>query len=312
MLPGVRALNRRFRVMGPSGSAPPRAQFTAATWCCMTAKEAFTTRSQPPVLGDAPSKPTRFAEKVGVTRLLERRSVLFCWAIVLLVVWAFWPSYFSRPFDQPDVLVHVHALSQTLWCLLLASQAYAVRHQHVAFHRKVGWVSPLLVSVIAITTLMLMHQRMQGLVIADQHLRVFAFNLATLVSFLLLYSLAMYHRHNHRVHAGYMLCTAFPFFTAFVPRLLEGSPPLVNLSVAVFGSFVALSQAGLIPADIAVIVMSALDWRANRRPGVFPIALACLFSIHVSPLVLDTLPAWRTATEAFVGLPSVLHGGMGR
>jgi hypothetical protein len=236
-------------------------------------------------------------------RLLERRSVLFCGATVLLVVWAFWPSYFSRPLDQPDPLVHVHALSQTLWCLLLAVQTYAVRQERVALHMKVGWISPVLVSVIAMTTLMLMHQRMQGSVIADQQLKVFAFNLATLGVFLLLYGLAMYHRHDRLLHARYMLCTALPFFTAFVPRLLEGSPLLVNLSVAMFGSFVALSQAGLIPADIALVVMSALDWRARRRPAVFPSALACLFSIHVSPLVLHSLPAWRTATEAFVGLP---------
>jgi hypothetical protein len=164
-----------------------------------------------------------------------------------------------------------------------------------------------LVSVIAVTTLMLMHQRMENVVIADHHLKAFAFNLATLDSFILSYGLAIYYRRHRRVHAAYMLCTAFPLSTAFVPRLLEGSPPLADMSVAMFGSFVALSQAGLIPADIALLMMSALDWRAKRRPAVFPIALACLFSIHVSPVALHTLPAWRTATEAFVDLPSIFN-----
>ena len=157
---------------------------------------------------------------------------------------------------------------------------------------------------------MLMHERMRNVVIADQHLKVFAFNLATLAAFLLFYGLAMYHRRDHRVHARYMLCTSLPFFTAFGPRLLEGSPSLVNLSVALFHSFVALSQAALIPADIAVATMSVVDWRARRRP-VFPIALACLFAIHASP-ALHVIPAWRTATEAFVDFPPVFNAGSRR
>ena len=242
-----------------------------------------------------------------MTRLLADRSVLFGGSIVLLVWWAFWPSYFSRPFDQPDGLVHAHALSQTLWCLLLAAQAFAIRDERVSFHRKAGWVSPVLVATITVSTLMLMHQRMRDVVIADQQLKVFAFNLATLGAFLLLYGMAMYHHRDHRVHARYMLCTSLPFFTAFGPRLLEGYPPVVNLSVALFHGFVALSQAALIPADIAVATMSVLDWRARRRP-VFPIALACLLAIHAAP-ALHKIPAWRTATEAFLDLPSVFNAG---
>ena len=54
---------------------------------------------------------------------------------------------------------------------------------------------------------MLMHQRMRDVVIADQQLKVFAFNLATLGAFLLLYGMAMYHHRDpsgacalHAVH----------------------------------------------------------------------------------------------------------------
>jgi hypothetical protein len=60
---------------------------------------------------------------------------LFFGAIVLFVVWPFWSSYFSHPLDEPDALIHIHALSQTLWCLLLAAQAYAIRREYLAFHK---------------------------------------------------------------------------------------------------------------------------------------------------------------------------------
>jgi uncharacterized membrane protein YozB (DUF420 family) len=244
-----------------------------------------------------------------LSKLLDRWSVLFCSSIVLFVLLAFWPSYFSRPFDQPDALVHIHALSQTGWCLLLTAQVYAIHRRSATLHKKIGAIAPVLVAVIGLSTVMLMHQGMQGLAIADHHLKVFAFNLTTLVAFLLLYGLAMYHRYDRRLHAGYMLSTAFVFFTAFVPRLLEDSPSLVGLSTATFGSFVALSQAGLIPADIAVAAMSVLDWRARQRPAIFPVVLACLLAIHVSPVALHALPMWRTVTEAFVGLPLVFNDG---
>jgi hypothetical protein len=173
-----------------------------------------------------------------------RLSCFFFGAIVLLIVWAFWPGYFSSLSDQRDVWVHAHALSQTAWCLMLLGQAWAIGCGRTSLHKSIGPSSALLVGVIVLSTLALMHQRMQGLQITDGHLKVAAFNLATLAVFVLLYTLAILQRGDRGRHAGFMICTAFPFFTAFVPRLIERSGDLVAISVSVFGGFVALGQAG--------------------------------------------------------------------
>jgi len=235
-----------------------------------------------------------------VTRLLHRQGALVFGAVSLLVVWAFWSSYFSRPFDQPDIFVHAHALSQTLWCLLLTLQAGAIRTRHTWIHERVGAASPVLVAVILLTTLALMRHRMEGLPIMDVHLKVMAFNLSTLIAFALLYGLAMFHRRDARLHAAYMACTVFPFFTAFAPRLIQSSRPLMDVSMSLFGNFVALGQAGLIPGDVIAFAMSVRDWRTNRRLSVFPVALALLLTIHVSTVTLYRLPAWRSTVELFV------------
>jgi hypothetical protein len=104
---------------------------------------------------------------VKLTRFLHRQSALFFGTVLLLVVWAFWPSYFSRPFNQPDIYVHAHALSQTLGCLLLVVQACAIRAKHPLVHERAGTVSPVLVSFMLLTTLALMRYRMQGVQIMD-------------------------------------------------------------------------------------------------------------------------------------------------
>ena len=234
-----------------------------------------------------------------MTALLYRQSALIFGTILLLVLWAFWPSYFSR-LSQPDLYIHAHALSLTLWCLLLVVQAYAIRAKRHWIHRQVGIISPLLMLIVLIATLALMQQRMQGLTIMDWNLQALAFNMTTLTTFVLLYALAMYHRHDPDLHARYMICTALPLFTAFAPRLITSAPPLVDVSMRIFGRFAALSQAGLIPADAAAIALSVWDWRSRRRLNVFPIALGLLLTIHASVVTLYRIPLWKSAVEWFV------------
>jgi hypothetical protein len=217
----------------------------------------------------------------------------------MLVLWAFWSSFFSRLFTSGDSYIQMHALAQTSWCVLLLIQACVIRVKQVGIHRQLGAVSPVLAVVMIGSTLMLMQHRIPDPPLMDWYLKATAFNIATLVAFALVYCLALYRRDDPNLHSAYMICTVLPFFTAFGPRLIEKSNLLVGLSMSMFGSFVALGQASLIPADLMAAALSIWDWRSNRRLTVFPVVLASLLAIHTAPIALYRVPIWKSTVEMF-------------
>ena len=234
-----------------------------------------------------------------MNQALYRQSVFFCGWICLSIAWAFWPRYFSRPFSQPNLYVHAHVLPLTLWCFLLFIQAYAIRTGQYWIHRRLAYASYALMPIIVLTTLGLLHRGVQGLQLMEHHWVYFAFHLSTLTAFTALYGLALYHRHDPPTHTRYMLCTALPLFTVFVPRLFEISRPMENLAMMAFGP-AAIGQAALIPANALAIAMSVWDWRASRRLNVFPVALGMLLTIHVATTTFYRVPVWRTFVGWFV------------
>jgi hypothetical protein len=238
-----------------------------------------------------------------MTHVLYRQSVFLTAGLVLAILWAFWPTYFSHPLHQPRLHVHAHALPLTLWCVLLFVQAWAIRTRKHEIHQRLGTATYVLVPVILVTTLGLLHNGLQGKTILDQQLKNFAFNLGTLAAFVVLYGLAIHYRRDRATHARYMLSTAFPLFTAFAPRLITASELLTHWSIQAFGTFAALGQAALIPADVMAGALSIWDWRTNRRRGPFPIVLGVLLTIHLSTMTLYRAPLWRSFVEWFVQLP---------
>ena len=53
---------------------------------------------------------------------LNRFSAPFFVAFLALAVWAFWPSYFARLFEQPNVWFHAHGIVLTLWLAMLVAK----------------------------------------------------------------------------------------------------------------------------------------------------------------------------------------------
>jgi hypothetical protein len=237
-----------------------------------------------------------------MTHILYRHSVLFCGVFCALVVWAFWPRYFSRPLNVTDLHIHAHVVPLALWCGLLVVQAYAIRTRQYWIHKRLGPVSYILMAAISITTLGLFHRGMRGLQIMEHHAVNLAFNLSTLAAFVLLYGLAMSYRRDPATHLRYMLCTTLPLCTAITPRLITDSRMLVDVAMRTFGP-AAIGQASLIPADALALGMAIWDWRANRRLNVFPVAFGLLLTIHLATVTLYRVPLWQSFVTWFAGLP---------
>jgi hypothetical protein len=239
--------------------------------------------------------------------LFRHSSKLFV-VFLALMVWAFWPSYFLRLFEQPSFWFHAHGIALSAWCVLLVVQAQLVRTGRRALHRRLGLTSYVIAPAVVIVSTLFVHYRvapaLQGAkVLPSMGLYFLALTLLSLAAFALFYGLAIWFRRDAQVHARWMVCTVFPIVTPVTDRLIGAHfPELVPLVPRIDGSPI-LPAAGFLLADAVVAMLALWDWRANRRLGVFPVALAVLIAYHVGTLSLHRVPAWNAFCVWFLALP---------
>jgi hypothetical protein len=125
-----------------------------------------------------------------------RASPRFFLVFLALTVWAFWPSYFSRLFEQPTLLHHAHGVVLALWLVMLVAQAQLIRTQRRSLHRRIGKLSYVLAPAVVLVTTAFVHQRMApGLAGVSElpapALHSLALMLLSLVGFALFYGFAI-------------------------------------------------------------------------------------------------------------------------
>jgi len=239
---------------------------------------------------------------------LFRHSSKFFVVFLALMAWAFWPSYFTRLFEQPSFWFHAHGIVLTLWCVLLVVQAQLIRTGRRGWHRLLGQSSYVLAPAVVIITTLFVHYRaapaLRGVaVLPPVGLHFLALTLISIVAFALFYVLAIWFRRDAQVHARWMVCTVFPIVTPVTDRLIGGHfQPLIAFVPQIDGSPI-LPAAGFLLADLALVTLCVWDWRANRRFGVFPAALGALLVYHVGALTLHRVPLWNAFCVWFLGLP---------
>ena len=243
-----------------------------------------------------------------VPPILHRASPRFFVVFLALTVWAFWPSYFSRLFEQPSVLHHAHGIVLALWLVMLVVQAQLIRTQRRPLHRQLGKASYVLAPAVVLVTTAFVHQRMApGLAgypeLPGPALHSLALMLGSLVAFALFYGFAIAKRLEPQTHARWMVCTVFPMVTPVSDRLIAANwPSLIPALPRIDGSPV-LPVVGFAAADVILLALSLWDWRANRRLNVFPVALGILLVYHIGTLTLHLVPAWNAFAVWFLSLP---------
>jgi hypothetical protein len=239
--------------------------------------------------------------------LYRHSSKLFV-VFLALMVWAFWPSYFTRLFEQPSFWFHAHGIVLTLWCVLLVVQAQLIRTGRRGWHRLLGQASYALAPAVVIISTLFVHYRvapaLRGVaVLPPIGLHFLALTLISIVAFALFYALAIWFRRDAQVHARWMVCTMFPIVTPVTDRLIGGHfQSLIAFVPQIDGSPI-LPAAGFLLADLVLAAMAVWDWRVNRRFGVFPVALGALLVYHVGALTLHRVPLWNAFCVWFLGLP---------
>jgi hypothetical protein len=238
-----------------------------------------------------------------------RNAAWFFLAFLVFTVWAFWPSYFTRLFEQPSPRFHAHGIALTLWCVLLVVQPQLLRTGRRSLHKTLGKASYVLAPALVAITVSFVHFRIGGggpvrgvEVVPGPVLRSLALMLNSLVAFSVLYALAIYHRRNARAHGRYMLCTVFPLFTPVTDRLIAAHAPALAALLPHMDGAPVLPVAGFVLADVILIALAVWDWRANRRRE-FLVALGVLAVYHVTTLTLQRVPLWNAFGAWFLSLP---------
>ena len=243
-----------------------------------------------------------------VTPRLFSFSARFFVVFLALTVWAFWPSYFARLFEQPNVWFHAHGIVLALWLTMLVAQAQLIRTQRRSWHRQLGKLSYVVAPAVVVITTVFVHQRVSAGVVGlpalpALALHFLALTLLSLVAFAAFYSLAIARRRDAQTHARWMLSTVFPLVTPVTDRLIGAHlPPLIGMVPRIDGSPI-LPTVGFALADLTLIALSWWDWRVNRRCDVFPVALGVLLVYHIGTLTLHRVPLWNAFCVWFLGLP---------
>ena len=161
-------------------------------------------------------------KKLKLEKLLYQKSYLYFIVFFLFMLWGFWFTYFTKILNQENYRMHLHGAALILWCLMLIVQPYLIQTKKVKTHKKIGKLSYLLVPLLLFSTIDLLKYRLHGKVELSNSDNFFiALVLNALVTFFILYGLAIYHKRKGTIHARYMLCTAFPMFTPITDRIIS-------------------------------------------------------------------------------------------
>ncbi len=239
---------------------------------------------------------------------LYRFSSSFFVVFLALTVWAFWPSYFARLFEQPNVWFHAHAVVLALWLGMLVVQAQLIRKQRRFWHRQLGKLSYVVAPAVVAITTVFVHQRIAPGVAGLPRLPAaaayfLALTLLSLVVFAVFYAMAIARRREPQTHARWMLCTVFPFVTPVSDRLIGAHAPALAALVPRIDGNPVLPVVGFAAADLVLLALSWWDFKANRRLDVFPVALGVVLAYHAGTLTLHRVPAWNAFCAWFLGLP---------
>lgn len=235
-------------------------------------------------------------------KALFDRSYIWFVLFFLMVMLAFWFTYFTRILDQANYRMHLHGMALILWCLMLISQAYLIRVNKRALHKQIGKFSYLLVPFMLFTTVDLLRYQLRDLPeLKTMDYFFVALVINALIVFAILYGLAIFYRRQSGLHARFMLCTIFPMFTPATDRIIFiFIKPAVPYLYTIEGNPIA-PVVGFFMADLLLVGLCIWDWRSHKRLTAFPVALVLLLAYHYSVLNFHKFQFWKSFSVWLVG-----------
>ena len=227
-----------------------------------------------------------------VNRHLYQNSGIYFVVFFVLVLIAFWTSYYGRLRTQMDFEVHFHGITMTLWCILLIGQAFYILFKKRKLHHFTGKLCYFLVSLIIISGFNIAHFTIQNVPLghpARYYQAALMYN--SIIVFAIIYGLAIYFSPPP-MHARYMVCTIFPRITPISDRIIfKYILALVSFAPAKDGIRM-VPALGFLLGQIILISLIIWDWRKNKQFKAFFIAWIPLTIYHFSVLNFYQYPFW--------------------
>jgi hypothetical protein len=233
----------------------------------------------------------------GTRKVPPMQSAWVWFALGLAATLAgFWPSFFSRPFNNalPQLL---HGIACTAWLVLLLTQAGLYRTRRLALHRTLGWTSVLLMPLVLGTGAWVLHlmlldggqsklpmplARMLGFIDAG-----------TLIFLLTAWSLGMAQRKRMPDHARWMATTLIVVLPPALFRLVLILVPGIAVPMGMTLAYAITAAAALVPWVI--------DHRAGRRHAAFPICFVYVVGTYLALGPVGGSATWMRITEWIAG-----------
>lgn len=221
------------------------------------------------------------------------------WVLLLLAVavLGFWKPYFSR-LGAAQGLAHLHVLMMLAWIGLLVAQPMLIRARQLAWHRRLGKASYVVVPLMVVTALLLAQMRLRSAPSEMLPFQQFILYLGLSASllFLVIWGLGIRYRRDTALHARFMVATALTLIDPSLVRVIIFWVPAVPPPLYQWITF------GLVYAIL--LLLTALDPLPRGRK-VFIGILALFIAMHVSIMLVPRTAAWQRFAMWYAELPGV-------
>ena len=234
-----------------------------------------------------------------------RQAWLFIVALIAATVFAFWRSYFGVLASSPAGF-HIHGITASLWMLLLLAQSWTPHRGQLAVHRLTGRATFVAMPLFGAGAMGVVHSMAAATVGGDPFYALWGAPLAFLdiLAFgAVIYAVGMALRHRREVglHAGYMLSTALPLVSPVLGRAFNQTVPGMIIrgpqDFPVFGWGVQL-------ANLVAAVIALWLWRTHPRIGrPWAVALAVIVVQMIGFETVGKSAAWGSVLGALGAIP---------
>lgn len=244
-----------------------------------------------------------------------RHAHYFVGLVLLVIMAGFWASYFAASRPAP-LAFHVHAISSMTWLLLLIAQHLTIQRRANALHRQMGQASFVLFPFLILGFVMIINVTAANFAGGqDPFVNLIGSSFAigmsvAIAAYLTLFFLALKHRRNVKLHAGYMLATPLILFESPFSRVIEQFLPWMNI-IGSEGPRAVLYV--IVISDVLAMLFALTLYMMNRKHGAPWLVAAGFIGLQaVLMWIAPAIPAFGAAFAAYtaVPVPVTLAGGV--
>lgn len=235
-----------------------------------------------------------------------RHAHYFVGFVLLVIMAGFWASYFAASGPIP-LAFHVHAISSMTWLVLLITQHVAIQRRAVELHRWLGRASFVLFPFLIFGFMMIINLTASKFSVrADPVVSALgpSFGIGmgiAIAAYVTLFYLALKHRRNVKLHAGYMLATPLILFESPFSRVMGEHMPWMNVIGSEF-PHVILDTIAISDGLVALFALAL--WARNRKHGA-PWLIAAGFTAFQGVVMwfAPFIPAISGGFAAYAAIP---------